>query len=215
MKKVFLMSGMMLMTLLSFAQQKDPKAKVILDAVSARFKSYKTVAANFSYVVQNAGGKVLSKKNGVVNMKGSKYNIAFGSNKIMSDGKTVWNYDPASKEVTVNNANNSEKTITPQKLFTNFYDKDFSYVLSSEKQFGGKKVQEILLQPTDSKKTFNRVLLWIDRATNAIVSITVIEKSGTHYVYSVSNLKPNVSLSDAIFTFNKASYPGVEVVDLR
>lgn len=215
MKKLFLVFSLFIICSGLFAQQKDPKAKVILDAVSAKFKSYSSVLAKFSYSVQNASGKLLSQKNGVLNMKGDKYNITFGQNKIISDGKTVWNYDPTTKEVTVNNANNSEKTITPQKLFTNFYDKDFMYVLGGIKNYKGKKVQEVLLQPIDAKKPFSRVYLWIDNVAKNIVSTTVVEKSGNRYVYSVSSLQPNVSMQDAQFTFNQNSYPGVEVVDLR
>ncbi|WP_414524313.1 LolA family protein, partial [Umezakia ovalisporum] len=34
----------------------DPEAKKILDAVSAKFKTYKTVKANFTLKVENAQG---------------------------------------------------------------------------------------------------------------------------------------------------------------
>lgn len=215
MKRFYLSGLLLMMSFLAFSQQKDPKAKALLDAVSNKFKSYSTVLANFSYQIQNSAGKTLSQKKGTINMKGSRYNIAFGNNKIISDGKTVWNYDPSAKEVTVNNANNSEKTITPQKLFTNFYDKDFAYSLSGEKTVGGKKVQEVVLLPTDKSKPFSKVLLYIDKAANSIISANVVEKNGNKYVYTVNSLKPNVAMSDAQFSFNKANYQGVEVVDLR
>lgn len=215
MKKVYLGVLMVIVSFASFAQPKDPKAKVLLDAVSNKFKTYSTVLANFSYQIKNSAGKILSQKMGSINMKGSKYNINFGNNKIISDGATVWNYDPTSKEVTVNNANNSEKTITPQKLFTNFYDKDFSYSLSGEKSVAGKKLQEVVLLPTNKSKSFSKVLLYIDKAANSLISANVMEKGGNVYVYTIKSLKPNVSMPDAQFTFNKANYPGVEVVDLR
>ena len=46
----------------------DPEAKKILDAVSAKFKTYKTVKANFSLKVENAQGKVQGTKTGSVQM---------------------------------------------------------------------------------------------------------------------------------------------------
>lgn len=103
-------------------------------------------------------------------MKGSRYHITFGNNNIISDGKTVWNYDPSAKEVTVNNANNSEKTMTPQKLFTNFYDKDFAYSLAGEKTVGGKKVQEVVLLPTDKSKPFSVELVDLRQVTRCFLS---------------------------------------------
>ncbi|MFT3902043.1 MAG: outer membrane lipoprotein carrier protein LolA [Niabella sp.] len=214
MKKFLTLALLLSVTTFSFAQ-KDPKAKVLLDGVSNKFKTYKTVSANFVYQVQNAAGKVLAKKNGVISMKGSKYNIALGGNKIISDGATVWNYDPAAKEVTVSDANNAASTITPQKLFTNFYEKDFNYTLGSVKKVGAKTVQEVVLKPTDTRKPFSRVHLLIDKATNTMASAEVYEKSGNKYVYTISSLKPNAAVSDAQFAFNKAAYPGVEIVDLR
>ena len=49
----------------------------------------------------------------------------------------------------------SAGAMTPQKLFTNFYDKDFFYKLNGEKKVGGKTVQEIEMTPTDKTQTFS------------------------------------------------------------
>lgn len=215
MRRIFFSAAILLLTTTAFAQQRDAKAKELLDAVSNKFKSYTSVLADFSYHIQNAAGKVLSSKTGTINMKGTMYNIVFGNNKIISDGKTVWNYDPTAKEVTVNDASTSEKTVTPQKIFAGFYDKDFIYAYTGAKKMGSKNVEEVVLQPTDKTKAFTRVHLWIDRAKSQIVSANIVEKNGNRYVYTVKSMKPNVAMQDAQFSFNKASYPGVEVVDLR
>lgn len=215
MKKLYVTVLMLMMGAASFAQQRDPKAKAILDEVSSRFKTYKTVAADFGYQIRNSAGKILATKKGKVNMKGNMYNIDFGGNKIISDGKTIWNYDPAAKEVTVNNVTSSDNAITPQKLFTDFYNKDFMYVMGNDTKVGTRPASTIIMQPIDKKKPFARVYVAVDKATKNIISTTVVEKSGNRYVYNVSNFKPNVSLSDAAFSFDKAKYPGVEVVDLR
>lgn len=215
MKKLYITGAALLMSIFSFAQQKDPKAKAILDEVSAKFKTYQTVVANFGYQITSAAGKVLTTKTGTVQMKGNKYAINLGSNKIISDGATVWNYDPAAKEVTVNSASASEGTITPQKLFTDFYNKDFMYVMDKDAKVGGKAVSKIIMQPIDKSKPFARVYVAVDKASKNIVSTTVVEKTGNRYVYTVNNFKPNTAIPDANFTFDKAKYPGVEVVDLR
>ena len=215
MKKVFLSLLVVFVAASAFGQYRDPKAKAILDQVSAKFRSYTSATAGFTYNIANKAGKVLSNKKGTVVLKGDKYNISFDGNKIISDGNTVWNYDPSAKEVTVSNANKSESTITPQKLFSDFYNKDFNYVLDKDFTFGGKTAHKVIMTPVDKKKSFERVYLGIDKATKNIVTILVVEKSGNRYSYNISNFKPNVSVSDAQFAFNQASYPGVEVVDLR
>lgn len=215
MKKLYVTGVLLLWAVFSFAQQKDPKAKAILDQVSAKFRTYKTVSANFAYAISNAAGKVLSTKSGTVQMKGNKYAIKLGSTTIISDGVTIWNYDPTAKEVTVNSATASEGTITPQKLFTDFYNKDFMYVMDKDGQVGGRAVNKIIMQPIDKNKPFARVYVAVDKATKNIISTTVVEKSGNRYVYNVSNFKSNLAIPDADFSFNQSNYPGVEVVDLR
>lgn len=215
MKKLILSLLVLFMAVSSFAQYRDSKAKAVLDAVSAKFKSYQSAATGFTYSIINSAGKVLSNKKGTAVLKGEKYNISFGSNKIISDGTTVWNYDPLAKEVTVNNTNKSESTITPQKLFSDFYNKDFNYVLDKDFTIGGKKASKIILTPVDKKKPFERVYLGIDKATKNILTILVVEKNGNRYSYNISNFKPNAAVNDAQFTFNQSAYPGVEVVDLR
>lgn len=215
MKKLVFSLLVIFVAVSSFAQYRDPKAKAILDQVSAKFKSYQSATAGFTYSISNKAGKVLSSKKGTATMKGQKYNINFGGNKIISDGNTVWNYDPSAKEVTVNDANKSESTITPQKLFSDFYNKDFNYVLDKDFTVGGKAAHKVILTPTDKKKAFERVYIGIDKATKNILTIMVVEKSGNRYSYNVSSFKPNAAAGDDQFAFNQSAYPGVEVVDLR
>lgn len=214
MKKLLFIVVALSITVVSVGQR-DPKAKALLDQVSAKFKSYKTVTANFAYEIRNAAGKVLSKKNGTVQMKGNKYAINMGSNKIMSDGATTWNYDPSAKEVTINSANASESTVTPQKLFTDFYNKDFIYAMEKDDKIGNRPVSKIVLQPIDKSKPLARVYLAIDKQTMNIISTTVVEKSGNRYVYNINNFKTNTEIADGNFSFDKSKFPSVEEVDLR
>lgn len=220
MKKLFTFLTMASMVLAASAQDKnptqnDPEAKKILDAVSAKFKTYKAPQASFTYKVENSAGKALSTKKGTVTMKGSKYKVSMDGMEIFSDGKTVWNYDKAAKEVTVNNVDASGNAMTPQKLLTNFYDKDFYYKYNGEKKSGGKTYQEIELTPTDKSRAFHKVYLMVDKAGHSIYSARFLEKSGSKYIYTINSMKTSASVKDSDFAFDKSKYPGVEVVDLR
>jgi outer membrane lipoprotein carrier protein len=193
----------------------DPEAKKILDAVSAKFKSYKAVQAKFSITTENAAGKSLGSKTGTVFMKGNKYRITVTGQEIYCDGSSVSTYDKAANEITITKVDPSANTITPQKLFTNFYDKDFLYKLNGDVTLGGKKVKEIELTPIDKSKPFFKVLLYVDATTNSIVSTKLFEKSGNRFTYNVLSLTPNVNLTDKSFVVDAKKYPGVEIVDFR
>lgn len=216
MKNIYLSAVLSLLSVLSVAQTKsDPAAKAILDAVSAKFKTFTTVEASFSYKVENAAGKALSSKTGSIKMKGTKYRVSFSGQEIFCNGTTVWNYDKAANEVTISNLDASSGMITPQKLFTNFYDKDFLYLLNGEKKVGNKTIQEIEMTPVDKSKPFHKVYVQVDKAAKTIYSTKVLENAGNRYSYTVTTMKTNSPLADNVFTFDKKKYPGVEEVDLR
>ena len=146
-------------------------------------------------------------------MKGTKYKVSISGQEIFCDGATTWNYDKSSNEVTINKVDPTANTITPQKIFTNFYDKDFKYKLNGTKTEGGKSCQEIELTPVDKSKPFVKVLVYVNDSN--IFTTKVFEKTGNKYTYSVSNFNTTTAVKEKAFVFDAKSYPGVEVVDLR
>lgn len=224
MKSALLLFGFILAGITGFSQAKigdqpvssDPAAKKILDEVSAKFKTYKAVQAAFSLKNEDAKGKVLDNKKGTVSMKGSKYRVSLaGGTEIFCDGSNIWTYDKGANEVTITKLDGSASMITPQKLFTNFYDRDFLYKLNGEKKEAGKTLVEIEMTPVDKTKAFHKVFLLVDKNTKTIYSTRILDKSGTKISYTVSSLNGKAPLADALFVFDKSKYPGVEEVDLR
>jgi len=220
MRTVFLCISLMGFAVYANAQgsslgSSDAAAKSILDKVSAKFKTFKGVQSNFSLIVEDGNGKVQGNKKGVVYMKGPKYRINMGGQEIYCDGTNIWTFDKSSNEVTISKFDPTANSITPQKLFTNFYDKDFLYKLNGEKKQGTKTIQEIEMTPVDKTKSFHKVLVYVDKGTQTISGTKVMEKNGNKYTYSVSSLKGDAAIADNQFVFDKSKYPGVEEVDLR
>lgn len=195
--------------------QNDPKAKEVLDNVSKKFKSLKSVIANFMLKVEGANNSVTDSKKGAVYVKGTKYKVIMGDQEIISDNKTSWTYAKDVNEVTINNVDHSSSSMTPAKIFTNFYDKDFLYRLTGESTEKGKVLQNIELTPTDKSKTFFKVLVDVDKKTQTLARMKVFEKNGNKYTYEINSFQPNGAVSDDLFTFDAKKHPGVEVVDLR
>jgi len=220
MKKLFLFIVVLTSFTAGFSQNNslgtnDPEAKKLLDQVSSKFKTYKSVQANFTLTVEDGKGKLQGTKKGTVYMKGSKYRVTITGQEIFSDGKNIWTYDKASNEVTITELDESANSLTPQKLFTNFYEKDFLSKFNGEKKEGGKVLQEIEMTPTDKSKNFHKVYILIDKKTQTIYSTRVLEKAGNKYSYTVNSMKTSSPVADAMFVFDKKKYPGVEEVDLR
>lgn len=220
MKNIFNILILLISFLSSQSQPKgggnnDPAAKKILDAVSTKFKSFKSVQSSFSLKIENNAGKTLGAKSGMIYMKGVKYRISVTGQEIFCDGSNISTYDKSTNELTITKVDPSVNSITPQKIFTNFYDKDFLYKLNGDTKVGTKMVQQVELTPTDKSKPFFKVLLNIDKKNQAISSTKIFEKSGNVYLYEISNMNTSTLVSDAQFLFDAKKYPGVEVIDLR
>ena len=220
----FLLSVLFSGTLVFGQQPKevvDAKAKAILDEVAKQTRSYTSIKTEFTNIsekkVSNAENKVTESLTGILEMKGSRYKLSFKGQTIICDGKTQWTYIKESNEVQVNNAPdpNATDNINPVNVFT-LYEKGYKYKYEGEETIGGVKADVINLYPLDpEKKSFHTIRLTIDKAKKQIISVKIMNKNGTFNTLTVKGFTVNTDMPDSMFTFNKADYKGVEVVDLR
>ncbi len=195
--------------------QNDAKAKTILDNVTKKVNSFKSMKANFSLNLTSANGKTKQSKSGTFLMKGSKYRINIQGQEIICDNKTVWTYIKENNEVQINNYNPNEQTISPTKLITNFYDKEYKYKYMGTKKSGGKNCDAIELTPINTSKQFSKVEILVDKASGTIAGGSITEKNGNNYTYTISNFVSNAPVEDKLFSFDPKAYKGIEIVDLR
>ena len=194
--------------------QSDPKAQEILKGVSAKYKSYKSVSTSFKLNLLDQKSKKTTVQSGTVSLKGAAYNFAMSGQTVMCDGKTTWTYMKESNEVQVSDNKPSVDAISPTTIFT-MYEKGFKSKFLADKKVSGKAIQLIELTPDDSKKSYFKIQLTIDKAGKYVSEAKVFDKNGNIYTYSIVKFTPNTIVTDDLFSFNKAKYPGVEIVDLR
>jgi outer membrane lipoprotein-sorting protein len=200
----------------NYIGKNDPDAKKVLDGLSAKLNSYKAVQANFTLKVEDAKGKLQGSRSGIIYLKGNKYHVSVvGGQEIYCDGKDVYTYDKSANEVTITKNDPTTQMLSPDKLFSNFYDKDFLYKLNGEDKVGTRTVEEVELTPVDKTKSFFKVLLYVDKATHTLISMKVFDKGGNRYTLDTSKINGAATFTDAQLAYNKAKFPGVEEVDLR
>ena len=200
----------------------DAKAKGILDEVAAKTKTYTSIKTEFTSVMEkqetNIKSKVTESLTGTLQLKGTKYKLEFKGQTIFCDSKTQWTYIKESNEVQVNNAPDPKATdnINPVNIFT-IYEKGYKYKYEKEDVVNGVKVDVVNLYPLDAaKKPYHTIRLTIDRDKKQIISVKIFyKKDATSNTITVKNFVTNLEMPDAMFTFNKADYKGVEVVDLK
>jgi outer membrane lipoprotein carrier protein len=200
----------------NYIGKNDPDAKKVLDALSAKLNSYKAVQANFTLKVEDQKGKLQGSRSGIIYLKGNKYHVSVvGGQEIYCDGKDVYTYDKSSNEVTITKNDPSTQMLSPDKVFTNFYDKDFLYKLNGENKMGTKTVEEVELTPVDKTKSFFKVLLYVDKVSHTAVSMILFDKGGNRYTLDTNKINGSAPITDAQLAYNKAKFPGAEEVDLR
>lgn len=189
--------------------QNDPNAKKILDGISAKLKTFKGISASFSLISKGKNGKLNNNIKGSIFIKGNKYYIKQSSTEIFCDGVKTWNYN-GNDEVTVTPVDTDVQTLTPQKLLTNFYDKDFNYKLvSSAGEFN-----EIEMTPNDKRKNFQRVNVYVNKAKTMITKAKVLDKSNNTIEFNLNNINTKASIADSKFVFDKSRYKKtIEVIE--
>ena len=207
MKNIFLTTIIAFMAIAATAQ--TDKARTILDDVSAKTKAYKTIKIDFTYSMENKGQKINESFTGTLFSKGDGYKLLFSGQEVISDGKTVWTYLKDAGEVQVNEATKDDDSFTPTNLLSS-YTSNFKAKLLSEDA----KQYVIELTPM-KKKNFDKVKVVVEKSKKVLNSLTIFDKNGSTYTYTVNKFDTNMSLNESMFTFKASDHPGVEVIDMR
>ncbi len=215
MKKLLIL-GIAILSLNGLMAQQDAKAKVILDKLSAKAKTFKTVSANFMYELNNPTADISEKQEGSMMSKGEMYNLTIAGQNVISDGTTKWTYIADAEEVQIDDAQlEGEEGLNPSKILT-IYEDGFKYKFEKEMTQDGKTYQLIKLFPeTADDKPYHSALLYVDKIKNEVAKIELKGKDGSNYIYTITSFEVNKEIPDSKFKFNTAKHPEVEVIDLR
>lgn len=213
MKKTFLAVILLILVKVTFAQY-DPKALEILQAMGEKYKSIPTYEANFSYVLTNDSENVNEEFKGKLTVKGDKFRISLPEQEVINNGVTVWTYLPEVKEVNIDNYDRNSGDINPLKIYE-IYQKDFKYLYIQDKTDAGVLCEEVDLVPEKKDAQYFKIKLLIKKKDKIIQSLTMFDKGGNRYKYSITKFVATSNVADSFFMFDTKKYPGVEVIDLR
>jgi outer membrane lipoprotein carrier protein len=198
---------------LLFAQH-DPKAMEVMNSSKKKFNTFKDVTASFKYVLENKNlksGNVT--RSGSIKMKGAKYKIAFGEQDVICDGKTIWVIMKAEKEVSITDFD-PEESLSIDRLYT-LYEKETKAKFDKDEVIGSASYSKVSLFSINKNSDFARVEIWINKKSEIIERATIYQRNGSLVRYELNNLKTDIGVADTEFVFNKAGFPGYEIVDLR
>lgn len=215
------MKNLSLLLVLAFtgiaANSSAQTSKEILDKLSAKAKTFKTITSDFSSTLDNPKAGINKTNTGSVKVKGSKYYVNMGDYQIWCDGKTVWNYNKSDNSVTIDNLSDvKDGGFDPSEMFT-IWEKNFKHEMkNTNATMNGINCYQISLNPIDPKnKSYHTITLYIDKAKMEVHRVEVKTRENATISYQIKNFKTSTELPDTDFGFNKSKFPGVEEVDNR
>jgi outer membrane lipoprotein-sorting protein len=190
----------------SFTQAQDAnKAKALLDEVYNKVKGYDNIYVDFKYILNNKEADVNTETRGDVTLQGDKYLFNYLGSQQLFDGKKVYTIVPENEEVTIENKEEEENTITPSKMLT-FYKQGHNYQWDILQNVQGRKIQYVKLVPIDTNTEIKSILLGIDVETKHIYKLVETGKNGTVTTITVNSFKTDQNLSKTLFNFDEGKY---------
>jgi outer membrane lipoprotein-sorting protein len=197
--------------------QDDPKSKEILDKVTEKAKTFKTLSASFTFSMVNEEMEIDERNEGTIKLKGKKYVVELpeAGVTVYSDGQTVWNYMKQGNQVTISTIEEAgNELMDPSSLFS-IYEKGFQSKYIGEKNVGGVGVYEIDLFPEEDIYDVSKITIEINKSTMMIQSAQLMGTDENVYGIVVKKMESNKEMPDSEFVFVESKYPDVEVIDLR
>lgn len=220
MKHILLIITALSFNYYSFSQvelNKDPEAKKILDAVSKKIESYKTLRFKFDYKIENRQNDYKESHKGYAFLEGNSYKIIIPETEIFSNGETVWTYMKETNEMTITKPDPKEKTIfNPSQLFS-LYKEGYKYLLIGEETIDNNKYKVIDLFPEKTGESqYSKIRIKINSKNNEMFAIETYGKSGVNSYLTVKSTVYNIKIAEGLFNFDKEKYPeNIEIVDMR
>lgn len=215
--RVLLSSLFFIILIPVFSQSKDKAAKIVLDEFSAKTRALSGASSDFSFTINDLSDNSEAYYEGSFLLKGEMYKILMDDMEIYYDGETLWNYIIEAGEVNVltppEEPDPDSYFENPIRFFT-IYEKDFFYKYIGEETRKGKNLHVIDLYPKDLKRSFTRIRIIISKEKLELYSAKLFGKNKIHYTLKILSFVSK-DIPDEAFVFDPASYPDVDIIDLR
>ncbi len=190
----------------------------VLSEVQNRYEKTNDFEANFiqEYIGKvmkqaNKGeGKVYFKKKGMM-----RWDYTVPNQKLISDGHTLWYYQPEEKQVLVSDISKVLKEKTPLAFLAGEgnLSRDFNLLNLNESVSQKEDNYVVELAPKEPLATLSKLILTVDKRTYIVLQADVVDGLGNVTRTRFIDTKTNVGLSNSFFQFTIP--PGTDVIKMQ
>ncbi|MEM7655396.1 MAG: outer membrane lipoprotein carrier protein LolA [Bacteroidota bacterium] len=186
----------------------------ILQKSKAELESLQDLTAQFTYQIESPQMKQAIAKKGALKYKGGMYQIDLPGQKIYCDAQTMWIYLVDDLEVNILEYD-PEDALSPESIFQ-IYETSAKSRYEGEETVHGVKSHKIFLAIQDERLDYNQAYVWINKRSNLLEKMSVINRNQTTTTYEFSQIKTNSGYDRNDFVLQVESLPAdVEVYDER
>jgi outer membrane lipoprotein carrier protein len=211
---ILILSGILFLSRISYGESLDATIVSIqqtydtIKDFKARFVQESRVKSLGAAQVQKAEGVVYFKKEGKMCWDYQQPT----PQKIISDGKELWFYEPEDKQVTVSKVGTGLQSQISANLLNGKANlkKDFRVALITSQTERNKGEIVLELTPKTTQANLSRVILRLDEKNFQLHQTEVYDLFDNLTRITFSQVESNTSLPDSLFTFSPPS--GVEIL---
>jgi outer membrane lipoprotein carrier protein len=206
--------GLLVLAPAAAAAQARPPASELAQAVQQKYDRVKEFTADFTHTYE---GGVLKKKaieRGTVQIKKPgrmRWEYSAPEKKtFVSDGRKVYSYIPADKQVVVNSVPPDDEATTAVLFLAGKGNlaRDFKVTYA---EGGTEGTWALRLDPKQKQNDYDWLLLGVDAKTLQIRSLTAADQQGGRSTFQFSNYRENTGIPDSVFAFKIPR--GVDVIN--
>jgi outer membrane lipoprotein carrier protein len=193
-------------------------AQAVLSEMQSRYENTNDLEANFlqEYVgkvmkrPQKGEGKVYFKKKGMM-----RWDYKSPNQMLISNGRTLWYYQPEENQVFVSDVAKVLKERTPLAFLSGEGDLNREFTIVNFNESGNQKQDSFVLElaPKDPNDVLSKLTLMVDKKSYYVTQADVFDGLGNVTRTRFIDIKTNVGLSSSFFNFTIP--PGAEILKFQ
>ena len=210
-----LIGSVVVLSVLSGSVAFGVTAQAVLAEIQARYVNTNEFEAGFlqEYIgkvmkkSQKGEGKVYFKKKGMM-----RWDYRTPNQKFITNGRTLWYYQPEENQVFVSDVAKVLKEKTPLSFLSGEGDisRDFNILAFSESLSDKEDTYVLELAPKETHSALSKLTLTVDKKTYYVVQADVFDGLGNVTRTRFVDMKTDVGLSNSFFNFTIP--PGTEIL---
>lgn len=185
----------------------------VVQNVQRTYRGIDNAVISYEQVVQFPVTRTEQTFEGIVYMKKPDfYRIESEQQTVVTDGKTIWSYNPFTEQVIIDMFHEDEQMFTPDRFLLNIPD-EFYVTVGDRESIGAKSLILLRLVPKDDHQFVRSMRMWIDDDGWIVRKVEMVDLNDNKTIYRVRDIQLNPGVDRDLFTYQPPE--NADIIDLR